>query len=370
VESLRGQSTALDVYGGWTGSDESIGALNAARAVAGLLGSDDVSVRAFIRRAQGRPEMIERGRAPVGGFLQRCDEMIGDRGSRAVVAEKSDSYIEALLPLDDSGRVGLHIAAPRKVLEGRIEALNAFARAAAEDPSLRRNPAQDRLGDAWQSPASMTEAQSIRVLVVDAQRLSGELLAAILAGQSMAIIGVATTAADALHKSRSDAPTLVIVDLEHPDGAIELGKKLLEDHPNVRLLALSSGDDHRLVNEAVSTGFHGCVARDVSLPRFLGALWSALNGQVVISDRLAGARSPDARRAQALADSLTRREREVLGLLVSGTTSDEIARTLSISANTVRTHIASILTKLQVHSRLEAVTFATRYRIAPRSRNG
>ena len=64
-----------------------------------------------------------------------------------------------------------------------------------------------------------------------------------------------------------------------------------------------------------------------------------------------------------LAAQLTAREREVLGLLVRGASGLEIAAELGISRNTVRTHVQSILTKLQVHSRLEAATFAVRHHV-------
>jgi two-component system nitrate/nitrite response regulator NarL len=69
-----------------------------------------------------------------------------------------------------------------------------------------------------------------------------------------------------------------------------------------------------------------------------------------------------------LADQLTRREREVLMLLVEGLSGAAIARRLRISSNTVRTHIQSILTKLQVHSRLAAATFAVRHGLISRGR--
>jgi DNA-binding NarL/FixJ family response regulator len=66
-----------------------------------------------------------------------------------------------------------------------------------------------------------------------------------------------------------------------------------------------------------------------------------------------------------LVSQLTAREREVLELLVEGADGAMIARRLGISRNTVRTHVQSILTKLQVHSRLEAATLAVRHRVVP-----
>ena len=67
--------------------------------------------------------------------------------------------------------------------------------------------------------------------------------------------------------------------------------------------------------------------------------------------------------AALLVNQLTPREYEVLSLLAEGANSFQISRTLSISPNTVRTHVQSILVKLQVHSRLEAVAFAARHRV-------
>jgi two-component system nitrate/nitrite response regulator NarL len=82
--------------------------------------------------------------------------------------------------------------------------------------------------------------------------------------------------------------------------------------------------------------------------------------------------APDRRHnesAQLLARQLTPREREVLVMLVEAAPGGEIARSLGISRNTVRTHIQSVMSKLQVHSRLEAAAFAARHRLVePKAR--
>lgn len=82
-----------------------------------------------------------------------------------------------------------------------------------------------------------------------------------------------------------------------------------------------------------------------------------------VARTVAGNKTEDETNAALLADHLTSREREVLSLLASGATSEMIAAELSVSLNTVRTHIQNVLTKLQVHSRLEAATFAVKYGI-------
>ena len=89
-----------------------------------------------------------------------------------------------------------------------------------------------------------------------------------------------------------------------------------------------------------------------------------LDGQTVVPGnpvrQMAGA-TPDSRNAALLIQQLTPREREVLTLLAQGIRGPNIAAMLSLSPNTLRTHVQNILMKLQVHSRLEAATFATRH---------
>jgi two-component system nitrate/nitrite response regulator NarL len=82
-----------------------------------------------------------------------------------------------------------------------------------------------------------------------------------------------------------------------------------------------------------------------------------------LAGRVAGARTSEEEHVALLAAMLTPRELEVLELLVGGASGERIARELAISPNTVRTHVQNVLNKLQVNSRLEAATFATRHGI-------
>jgi two-component system, NarL family, nitrate/nitrite response regulator NarL len=170
-------------------------------------------------------------------------------------------------------------------------------------------------------------------------------------------------ALDALGKRDFD---VILVDLGLPDqSGLAVGARILEDRPTAKLLAVTGFDDPHAVKEALRIGFRGYVTKDVRAQRFVSAIKAVLDGQVVIPRQLAsavgGARSAEERHAALLAQQLTDREREVLALLVEGAGGAEIAERLSISTNTVRTHVQSVLTKLQVHSRLEAATFAVRH---------
>jgi two-component system nitrate/nitrite response regulator NarL len=104
------------------------------------------------------------------------------------------------------------------------------------------------------------------------------------------------------------------------------------------------------------------MVKDTPLSKFVGGIDAAVHGQPVPPRRLARSRVRSAAGGvdALLAEQLTPREYEVLALLVQGVNGDAIAKKLGISRNTTRTHVQSILTKLQVHSRLEAAAFAVR----------
>lgn len=184
----------------------------------------------------------------------------------------------------------------------------------------------------------------------------------------MVVVGAATTGEAAMRAVRGSCPDLVLVDIGLPDrSGLAVGKAILEECPDTKVLALTAVDDPRTVREALRSGFHGYVVKDTPVEKFVQAVETVIGGQIVVPSRLAsrvaGARTTEEEAVALLANQLTQRELEVLDLLVEGATGQAIARRLGISSNTVRTHVQSILTKLQVHSRLEAATFAVRHRI-------
>lgn len=208
----------------------------------------------------------------------------------------------------------------------------------------------------------------VRVLIIDDHKLFAEAVGSVLASRGMTILGVATSGEEALAAIRRDPPDLVLVDLGLPDArGVEVGRRILDENPDIKVLALTGLKDPRAVGESIQAGFHGYLTKDTPIPRFVDSIEAALGGQVVIPHRLAGAaagsKTAEERHAQLLADQLTQREVEVLELLVEARSSQAIARALSVSPNTVRTHVQNILSKLQAHSRLEAATFAVRFGI-------
>lgn len=194
--------------------------------------------------------------------------------------------------------------------------------------------------------------------------LFAEAIRVALEDLGMSVTGVVSTGEDAVAAVRHSLPDIILMDLALPDqSGLAAGRTILERWPQARILALTALNDHATAQEAIRIGFRGYMTKDVSVAELVNSVRAVIGGHLIMPHRLGPAsRGSDGDdHAALLAAQLTPREREVLALLVQGADGRTIARSLSISRNTVRTHVQSVLTKLQVHSRLEAATFAVRY---------
>jgi two-component system nitrate/nitrite response regulator NarL len=206
----------------------------------------------------------------------------------------------------------------------------------------------------------------MRALIVDDHVLFAQAVRPTLESLGLEVRS-ATRASEAMGIARRETIDLVLLDLALPDqDGLSFGREVLEEFPHMRVLALTARDDPTTVAEALRLGFSGYLTKDLPVSEFARSLRVAIDGQVVVPER------PDPLRADGSADDgaglLTPREREVLRLLLEAASGAEIARSLSISRNTVRSHIHNILTKLQVHSRLEAAAWAARNGLAEAGR--
>ncbi len=169
--------------------------------------------------------------------------------------------------------------------------------------------------------------------------------------------------AEALEAVRNDNPDVVLVDIGLPgESGLVVGARIRQESPEATVIAVTALEDATVVKEAARAGFHAYLSKDTNLAAFVDAIKDARSGVTLfprksINGNGHGSANPD---AALLARQLTRREREVLALLSQGATSARIAEQLHIAPNTVRTHVQSILSKLQVHSRLQAAAFAIR----------
>jgi two-component system, NarL family, nitrate/nitrite response regulator NarL len=206
----------------------------------------------------------------------------------------------------------------------------------------------------------------VRALVIDDHALFTDAILPVLDEMGMEVVAVARTGEEGMAVARRERPHLVLVDLGLPDvEGLTVGKRIIADLPGTHVLALTGRRDPEMVRDAMKAGFRGYLTKDTPLPRFAERIQAALRGDLVVPapaspDKTVG-RTPQDESAALLASQLTPREREVLTLLVEGLDNAEIARRLDVSANTIRTHVQNILTKLGVRSRLQAAAFAVRH---------
>jgi DNA-binding NarL/FixJ family response regulator len=186
-----------------------------------------------------------------------------------------------------------------------------------------------------------------------------------LEAQGFEVVGIATAGKEAASLARSLRPDLVLMDVGLPDmDGLEAGRAILDELPKTKVVAVTGLNDAAIVREAIRGGFQGYIIKDASMAELVGSVTAVTRSQTVIpqeaAQTLAGMPS-NATEAVGLARHLTDRERQVLALLVEGAGSQELAERLYLSRNTIRTHVQNICSKLQVHSRLEAVAFAVKY---------
>jgi two-component system, NarL family, nitrate/nitrite response regulator NarL len=233
-----------------------------------------------------------------------------------------------------------------------------------EAPSVETPPA--RAWDDRDWAGGREGPATVRILIADEHILFAEAITVALEDLGMSVVGIASSGLEAIAFVERSMPDLILMDIGFPDGSgLAAGRAILERWPTARIIALTALEDRSAVDEALRLGFRGYVSKDTSVAKFVNWIRMVLDGHLVLPQRLpsvrAGMTGGDG--VALLSNQLSRREGQVLSLLVEGADSAGMASRLGISRNTVRTHVQNILTKLQVHSRLEAATFAVRHRL-------
>jgi RNA polymerase sigma factor (sigma-70 family) len=162
---------------------------------------------------------------------------------------------------------------------------------------------------------------------------------------------------------------VAIVDLNLPDGSgAELIKDLRASRPRAKALVLSAMSEQRYLAEAIGAGAAGVMHKSTPMGDLVEAVRRLASGEQLLSQeeviealRFIGRERESNREARLAIDRLTPREREVLQALAQGWSDKEIAQRLHVGVGTVHSHVASILSKLEVSSRLQALVFAVRH---------
>lgn len=208
---------------------------------------------------------------------------------------------------------------------------------------------------------------NIRVLLVDDHALFREGLGMIISSQpDMQVVGEASDGLEAVVKAAELTPDLVLMDVQMPgvDG-IEATRRIKKILPAVTIVMLTVREDEEKLFEALKNGAQGYLLKNMRSPELIEMARRAIAGEVAIPPRLAGQVLEEFRRLSQLqprevyeTSELTPRELEVLDQVSQGKTDKEIAVALSLSVHTVKSHLRSILSKLQVSSRKEAAQLA------------
>ncbi len=212
----------------------------------------------------------------------------------------------------------------------------------------------------------------VRLIICDDHRLLTDTLTAVVRsdpGLNLLVPALASPQ-EAIEVCREHRPDVVLMDVEFRGSmsGIEGTRRIKDVSPSTKVVIMTAHEDERLLVEAVEAGASGFLTKTEGVDEFLSAVKAAAAGEMLIDrDALARvlpgvARERAAHRdAQLLVEQLTEREREILQLLAEGMRNDDIGARLAISPQTVQTHVRNLLSKLGMHSKLEAVAWAVRY---------
>jgi DNA-binding NarL/FixJ family response regulator len=205
-----------------------------------------------------------------------------------------------------------------------------------------------------------------RVLVVDDHPLIRKALAQLFADRpEFILVGEASTCEEGHTLALQLKPDLLLLDLQYGKaaaGGIDALRAMRKDGIDAYIIVLTVSDDPNDLAAAIRAGADGYLLKDTDPGELMKSFRNVMEGQTVISPNLAGALASIMRKESGNEDRhidlLTVREREILSLLVRGSSNKLIARELDIAEGTVKVHIKGLLRKLGFRSRLEAAVWA------------
>jgi NarL family two-component system response regulator LiaR len=207
--------------------------------------------------------------------------------------------------------------------------------------------------------------QTIRVMLVDDHNVVRSGLATFLrAYEDLELVGQARNGLEAVNVCHRNKPDVILMDLMMPEmDGIAATRAILADYPDIKIIAMTSFEEEELVQGVLAAGAISYLLKNVTSDELAAAIRAASLGKSTLSPEAARVLVQATRPAEQPLYDLTEREKEVLDLVVQGQSNQQIAEALVISVATVKAHVSSILSKLQVSSRAEAITYAIKHKL-------
>jgi DNA-binding NarL/FixJ family response regulator len=213
--------------------------------------------------------------------------------------------------------------------------------------------------------------EPIRVLLVDDHRVVRRgVMAYLNLVEDITVVGEAGDGREALDQLAvlepdGNLPDVVLMDLLMPEmDGISATREIKSQWPLIEVVAMTSFVEEAKVRGALEAGAAGYLLKDADADEVAQAIRAAVAGQMHLDPTVARLLADSVRGADRPGEDLTRREREVLGLVAQGASNREIADTLVVSERTARTHVSAILRKLGLVSRTQAALWAVREGLA------
>lgn len=208
--------------------------------------------------------------------------------------------------------------------------------------------------------------EKIRVMIVDDHQVVRQGFTMMLtAFPEFELVGEAKNGLHAVQLCQQLQPDVILMDMVMPEmDGIEATRRIREQHADTQVIALTSFNDRReLVEDALQAGALGYLFKDVSIDELAQAIHKVHQGDPVLAANATRMLIQATRDKSSQNFNLSEREKEVLALVVEGLNNPQIAERLTISRSTVKFHVSSILSKLGVENRSEAVALAVQNKL-------
>jgi len=204
----------------------------------------------------------------------------------------------------------------------------------------------------------------IRIGVVDDHPLLREGVVNTLKAAAMDVVGAGASASDAIRLACQHQPDIMLLDISMPGGGVESARAIAKSHPKIMMIMLTVSEREDDVIAAMEAGARAYVLKGISGPELLATIRAVSRGETYITPQIAArvlakmqrrANAGSSARAKSLETELTIREEQIMDQVAQGLTNKEIALKFSLSEKTVKHYMTSVLQKLQVRNRVEAV---------------